>query len=167
MTWCHFHLGWGGDTNRVLYIQWRRDGRDDTMETYNGDQQLLLDYPHTLSSKKMGGGSEEITQWWQLFLELFPCILQQSWKWSWLSRLSWNYVPVTVTVAPPLFPLPLPPILPPASPAWELYHHEAREDFRCLILLLICHHPPTLLPPDHLTDLPALKMLLIRKPAHW
>ena len=50
----------GGDTNRVLYIQWRRDGRDDTMETYNGDQQLLLDYPHTLSSKKMEGGQKKL-----------------------------------------------------------------------------------------------------------
>ena len=40
------------------------------------------------------------------------------------------------------FPLPLPTISSP-SRAWELYHHEAREDFRCLI-----SRPPPDLPDD-------------------
>ena len=50
------------------------------------------------------------------------------------------WVPLVPPESP--FPLPLPTISSP-SRAWELYHHEAREDFRCLI-----SRPPPDLPDD-------------------
>ena len=40
----------GVDTNQVLYIQWGGEATDDTMETYNGDQQLPSGLSSTLSS---------------------------------------------------------------------------------------------------------------------
>ena len=83
--------------------------------TYNGDETVeTIQWKHTMETSssfwiilipfhpKKGRGVRRNYIMVATFSRIFPCILQQSWTWSWLCRLSWNYVPVTVTVAPPL-----------------------------------------------------------------